>query len=398
MRDFTNHLALAGLLLGMAQPTLFGQAPRMGASPQILAQQVSAITTYWSPQRRAEAIPREKIVDPLSVSAPTVAPTAVEPEVSKPGAPPRLGGGVAGATTVDAPELEYWSEERRAAAVPREFGVDAGGTEAPAATVEPTGYTYAYPFSQFAVSQLLYRTNRVYPYITVGKLFFTLGGLDYVCTASVVRPHILLTARHCIFDYLHPSGGRFATNVVFYPAYNGTGNAALGGAWYARRLITWVANAPNLNYDIGFVQLFDDNEAGCGGSAGGQPIETYTGYLGYQYGGSYNKRHWNQFGYPSAPPFSGDRMIESQSSTGAQDQFGFTDTVEVGNSQTGGASGGPWILTFKQGQTGANNYANGINSFKFFVPDRSRALNSPKFFNYNFNQLLVGAMSFFACP
>jgi V8-like Glu-specific endopeptidase len=277
------------------------------------------------------------------------------------------------------------------------MGVEAQGTEAESAIVEPTGYAYAYPFTQFPVLQLLYRTNLVYPYTTVGKLFFTLGGLDYVCSASVVRPRILLTARHCIFDYVHPSGGAFATNVVFYPGYNGTANIPLGGAWFARFLYTWVANAPNWNYDIGFIQLYDDNEAGCGGSSGGIPIENYTGYLGYWYGGSYNKRHWNEFGYPAAPPFGGNVMFESQSSTGAQDQFGLVDTVEVGNSQTGGTSGGPWILTFKPGQAGANNYANGVNSFRFTLPDRSRAINSPKFFDYNFNQLLLGALAL-PCP
>jgi hypothetical protein len=221
-----------------------------------------------------------------------------------------------------------------------------------------------------------------------------LGGFDFVCSASVVRPHLLLTARHCIFDEFL---GGFASNVVFYPGYNGGPNISLRGAWFARRLYTWIANAPNFSHDIGFVQLFDDNHRGCNGSAGGKPIETYTGFLGYSYGGAYHKRQWNQFGYPAVSPFAGDVMVESQSSTGAEDPFGFIDIVEVGNSQTGGASGGPWIRNFKPGLAGARNYANGLNSFKWVSPDHSQAINGPKFFDYNFNQLLLGAQAL-ACP
>jgi hypothetical protein len=89
-------------------------------------------------------------------------------------------------------------------------------------------------------------------------------------------------------------------------------------------------------------------------------------------------------------------MIESQSSTGAEDQAE-TDTVEVGNSQTGGSSGGPWIRRFKPGLAGAKNYANGLNSFRIVSPAHPRAINGLKFFDYNFNQLLLGAQAL-ACP
>ena len=145
-------------------------------------------------------------------------------------------------------------------------------------------------------------------------------------------------------------------------------------------------------YDIGFVQLYDDNHRGCNGSAGGKPIETYTGFLGYSYGGSYRKRQWNQLGYPQAAPFNGKVLVETESSTGAEDLFGFfIDTVEVGNSQTGGTSGGPWIRNFKPGFAGAKNYANGINSFR--LVGQPLAVDSPKFFNYNFNRLLQRAQA-----
>ena len=41
------------------------------------------------------------------------------------------------------------------------------------------------------------------------------GSGDFVCSASVIRPHLLVTAAHCLLD-----GGTWATNVVFYRGYH----------------------------------------------------------------------------------------------------------------------------------------------------------------------------------
>jgi len=266
--------------------------------------------------------------------------------------------------------------------------------------VEPLGYPYPYPFTSFEVLGLLYGqgSSLIYPYVTVGKVFFTLQGQNFVCSAAVAGPHLVLTARHCIFNYVDPSGGQFATNVMFFPGWLDGPNLTLNGAWPARSLATWVANTPGLRYDIGFIQTSDDVGTGCGGSDG-LPIETYTGFLGTTWGGSYASRQWNEFGYPAAAPYNGNRLIEAQSSTGAEDQFGEVDTVEVGNPMTGGASGGPWILGFDPvgGGNPGGNLANGVNSFKWTNPSRPLGMNSPKFFDDNFNQLRLFAASL-PCP
>jgi V8-like Glu-specific endopeptidase len=260
--------------------------------------------------------------------------------------------------------------------------------------IEETGFTYPYPFTRFNVLQMLYRQgrpNKQYPYIAVGKLFFTIGASNYVCSASVIRPHLLLTARHCIFDY--PTG-TWATNVVFYPGYYAGSNADLGGAWVARVLYTWVSNAAASQYDIGFVQLFNSARTACGT---GTTIENVTGYLGYSYGGSYEKKQFNAFGYPAGAPFNGNVLVESQSATGALNVLGEGNTVEAGNDMTGGSSGGPWLTNFRPGVVGAFNYANGVNSYKWISPNHSQAMNSPQFQAANFYNLLVGAMGL-ACP
>ena len=82
---------------------------------------------------------------------------------------------------------------------------------------------YPYPFTRFNVYRHLYASNAippVFPYRTIGKLFFTdQNGNNAVCSASVIRPHLVLTARHCIFNYVNPQGGQFFTNVIFYPGW-----------------------------------------------------------------------------------------------------------------------------------------------------------------------------------
>ena len=114
-----------------------------------------------------------------------------------------------------------------------------------------------------------------------------------------------------------------------------------------------MANAPNFRYDIGFIQTFDDDGTGCGGSNLGNPIEAYTGFLGWAYGFDPSSQHWDEFGYPQEAPFNGQDMQVSESSTGAVNPLGIQpDTVEVGNDLTGGSSGGTLAIEFQHCQLG----------------------------------------------
>ena len=314
----------------------------------------SAILDYWTPDRLQSALPppEEEIAAPGFVSPPA---GPVEPAV----------------------EVPSWAPSTPAAssAAP-EIGV---ATAAP--PPEAFENQYPYPFTRFNDYRHLYASNQippVFPYKAVGKIFFTLNGSNFVCSGSVIRPHLVLTARHCIFNYINPSGGSFATNVVFYPGWYHGGNGLLHNGWAARKLATWVSNAPGHQYDIGFIQTFDDDGVGCGGSQGGHPIEFYTGYLGYQVGGDSHKSHLDMFGYPAAAPFTGQVMVESQGSPGADNPFGNINTYSAGNDMTGNV-----------------NLAYGLNSFRFLA--RPLELVSPKFLSTNFTPLLNGAIGL-PCP
>src|SRR5260370_37543498 len=95
-----------------------------------------------------------------------------------------------------------------------------------------------------------------------GNVFFTRGTQNFVGSASVIRPHLLLTARHCVYD------GQFFSNWVFYPGYHAGANTQLGGAWFARTEITWGGPCNLDGLDITFSQTFDDDAIGCNGSTG----------------------------------------------------------------------------------------------------------------------------------
>ena len=369
-----------GMSLALFVPAVAGQqAPVPASSP--VEGNPQAVLNYWTAARMQQAVPidlpqasGQEAADDFITS------TSNEPEAFDPSTQPKS------ATNDTVSQL-----------------LDSLATSNAPFTLAPS-YSYPFPFTRYDVAPLLYAPQLAnglagvapsFPYKTVGKLFVTTdAGVNAVCSASVIFDHLVLTARHCIYNQ---DTGRFFTNITFAPGYFNANNPPVGGRWAGRRLYTWARPAPNWRYDIGFVQLFDDDRRGCGGSVGGRPIETYTGHLGSFWGGSYTAVHWNQFGYPAAGMFNGQVMVEADSSTGQVGGVGsWNDTVQVGNDMTGGSSGGPWIRHMFPNRFGAlQNLANGLNSFG--PGGRPAATGSPAFFQYNYGSLYTGAKAL-ACP
>jgi hypothetical protein len=131
----------------------------------------------------------------------------------------------------------------------------------------------------------------IYPNRTVGKLFFTDSAteLNFVCSASVIRLRIVLTAGHCVH---RGSGGNagFYTNFVFVPAFR-DGNAPLGRftARFAGTTSQWLASnglVPNAA-DFGMLEINDRSGAKIGAITGILAVKTlslipnHTTKLGY---------------------------------------------------------------------------------------------------------------------
>jgi V8-like Glu-specific endopeptidase len=369
---------------GVAVTLLLLLAPVAVAQNRIVKQTISlqesaAAADYWTPERRASASPRD-IVLPLAAERAPQPPAAPEPFRAVPGMLPELNT----ADTPPAGEARYWTPENaeRSASPAGMEALGGAALGAPAPELQPP---YPYPYVRYTI---LSKVRNDYPYKTVGKLFFTLNGINYVCSASVIRPHLLLTARHCIY-----SNGNFATNVVFYPGYWSGPNNTLGGAWYARAMITWVSNL--LEFDIGFIQTYNQNRTGCRPTSTNRQIESFTGYLGYAWGGDYTRKHFDVLAYPHAWPFTGGQNVQCEASAGDINVRGISNTLEIGCDMTGGSSGGPWLHTFAPGVSGLTNLARSLVSYKW--SDRPEAINGPIFLSHNFNLLLTAALAM-PCP
>jgi len=187
-----------------------------------------------------------------------------------------------------------------------------------------------------------------YPWRTVGKVFFTMNGGNYVCSGSVLRPYLVATAGHCVFD-----NGAWATQWTFVPGYNN--GARPYGTYYYYQLwshTTWTGSR-RFQKDYGFAVMNKLN---------GNPIGNVVGWLGYSYGASYSQ-YFRALGYPQAAPFNGawNYYVDSNSAgTDAPGGYLAPNTNSINSDATGGASGGPWVIGW-----GGVNQLNSVNSYKY---------------------------------
>jgi V8-like Glu-specific endopeptidase len=189
---------------------------------------------------------------------------------------------------------------------------------------------------------------RKYPYSACGKLFFTQGNGDFMGSAAVVSPNVILTAGHCVHQ---GAGGGWSTNVAFYPAY-----PLLGKQFAYHTLAAWTAWTGNSDrkFDYGLIWV-DDN------------IGAQVGWLGLLWNASTAGRTWNAVAYPAdpSPPFPSDggKMYETRGAYVASDTAG---TIGLDHDDMKhGSSGGNWITDFN----GAPNYSNGLQSFHTSMPN-----------------------------
>ncbi len=186
---------------------------------------------------------------------------------------------------------------------------------------------------------------------TTGKVFFTLGGTNYVCSGSstaAANSSLVQTAGHC----LNEGPGAFATNFTFVPGYDD--GAAPYGQFVAAELHTstqW-ANQGDLNYDVGYAVV---------NTSGGS---TLTGAVGAQGVGFNLARNATMyaFGYPAAAPYDGSDIAWCHGPVVADTWGGSSDQGMVCN-MTGGSSGGPWFINY--GESSGIGTLNSVNSFKY---------------------------------
>jgi len=263
-------------------------------------------------------------------------------------------------------------------------------------TPQTTNYPYPFPFTRYFVDTVLYPSH--YPYTTIGKLFFSQKSAstgqvgNYVCSASSVptssatnkvRRPVLWTAGHCVAN----GAGSFSTNVIFVPDYeNGAqpyGQFVCGQLWTSA---SWL-NSGDFTRDLGACAI--------GKNKAGLTLPAAVGTLGFSWNQS-RQQHWSEFGYPQGAPFNGQWMVVCESSHATDDTAisgAGADPQGVGCDMTGGSSGGPWVIGWKN-QTGATplpggGFVNGHNDYKY-TTSQPLAMYSP-YFDTLANQVRCGA-------
>jgi V8-like Glu-specific endopeptidase len=174
-----------------------------------------------------------------------------------------------------------------------------------------------------------------------GKVFFSHGGLNYVCSGTLINnpaKNLVWTAGHCVAD--GQGDHRFHTNWIFVPAYNSNG-AGLNpyGKWAASSLWTttpWIQKG-NFRQDLGAAVLKKQGGQTLGQKIGGQGI-------------AFNKAaqaNYADFGYPQASPFNGQSQFRCNSPLVSRDNpfVGVGPlTMKINCNMTGGSSGGGWLV------------------------------------------------------
>lgn len=184
---------------------------------------------------------------------------------------------------------------------------------------------------------------------TTGRVYLTMGGDEYFCSASTVNSgnhDVVVTAGHCLKD----GTGAWASKWTFVPGYH-DGKRPYGG-FTARRMFVasgWSSHA-NDDYDIGMATLNTSHGAHVVDKVGGQ---------GIAFGRARPKSAW-AFGYPADPPYRGKKLVYCNGKLRRD-----TETTDQGMrcDMTEGASGGPWLTGFHR--SSGNGTLMSVTSFKY---------------------------------
>lgn len=258
----------------------------------------------------------------------------------------------------------YWTSARIAGAQPRDMVLDHKPEFVqPQARPGGGGGTGSTTGASWGGNEFVRRTT--------GKVFFTLGGGNYVCSGSTVQDanadiSLVLTAGHCVED---GADGGFASKFVYVPDYERWATKSCttdpGRCFPATRLVTtsaW-AGSGDFNYDVAFA-VIDGNALEAAWSSQSIGFNLARNQSTYA------------FGYPAAGKYKGAKLIYC-AGTVRPDPYGSLDQG-LACGMTGGSSGGPWFVNFDP--TTAVGTANSVNSFKYYIDNST--MYGPYFGNY----------------
>jgi V8-like Glu-specific endopeptidase len=305
--------------------SLIGSAISIGASAQQVKRQ-GPITHFIQPAQATQAgtidfehaqpmpLPHPGVAPPSLSDSLMLAPPSTGPAGSAPGGP---GDGKRSPVRI-APTSAVSAQDQIS---PQEFG------------------TSNQPFTTNRVNALGDNTQYYYAFRPTGKLFFNIGSGTYVCSASLIKPGIVVTAAHCVANF---GRQQFYSNWQFVPSYN-NGNAPYG-VWAAASATVMTAYYNGTDpCTVSGVVCQDDVAVLTLAPQSGGYAGTHTGWYGYGWNGygfnGSSQALIDQLGYPVA--LDGGNLMERNDSQGYK-ASSFSNNTIIGSLMTGGSSGGPW--------------------------------------------------------
>ncbi|MFD0802827.1 trypsin-like serine peptidase, partial [Streptomonospora algeriensis] len=170
---------------------------------------------------------------------------------------------------------------------------------------------------------------------TTGKVFLTLDGRDFTCSAAVVpadNRDTVITAGHCLKD----GTGAWTENWVFVPGYDD--GESPRGRYTARQMFVapqWSDQGDD-SYDFGMAVL---------NRSGGEHVQNRVGAQPIAFGAEPGETTY-AFGYPATGRFEGRRLHYCSGPTVEDD--GGTTAEGMACAMTEGSSGGPWLSGFDE--------------------------------------------------
>lgn len=248
--------------------------------------------------------------------------------------------------------VDFWTGERVAQAVPRDFYRNPNtGRFTPAKKPVPPdpGTGYVSGASWTGGGDIVGAS---------GKVLFEMDGSYWICSATAIEDpadnlrSLIITAGHCVYD---ETNGEFATNWMFIPAYDlapepldadGSFCAATEyGCWTAAALVVagGYATAGGFNdqavvHDFAVVAV---EEGGKTGQLLDEVVSPRTAAFSEYSGGDVHA-----FGYPAERKWDGSDLIYCLEPLGTDPLMDGATYRLSGCLLNGGSSGGPWLYEF----------------------------------------------------
>ena len=244
---------------------------------------------------------------------------------------------------------------------------DSGGVPAqvqPSLNRVPNAYGNMSPFAPYTMSRVsasaLGVTNlpsqvgvTSAPWRATGALYFKVGSATGACSASMIRPGLLVTAAHCVYDFGTKSNAGFHTNFRFYPALYAnrtppygiwTATAEYISSTYCNGTDTCLSAGVICNNDIAIIVMARNASKQLPGRVVGWYGYGWDGYSFTTSFGGESLASITQLGYPVA--FDKGYAMERNDGVGSYFATGNLKNTLLGSPMTGGSSGGPWLVNF----------------------------------------------------